>query len=787
MIDIFDFIYDKLYFDINKPIRLFEAFSGIGTQAMALKRLGYQVDHVGISEIDKHALKSYYAIHGEVKNYGGIGSFERMPKDIDICSWSFPCFVGDTLVLTDNGNKNIIDIKVGDKVLTHNKTYEKVTNFFNQGYKDIYNINGMAFHELKTTSNHKFYVRKLNKVYNNKLRRYERIFDEPKWIETKDLDKSYYMGVAINKNQIEPKWNGYTFEDTFGRVYTKNEIGKIILKKEFWYIIGRYIADGWVRTTGGIVISSNENKLLKITDRLENLGVKHNVVREKNIFKVHIPRKEWSLFVEQFGYYAHGKKLSKMVLDLPKELIKSFVNGYLSGDGYKSSDNYYAATTTSKQLVYDMAQAIAKSYETPYAIYMTKVPIKRMIERRVVNQRNSYTIKFKKDKKIQDKAFYENGYIWFPIKNIERVGIQEVYDIEVENHHSFLANGTIAHNCQDISLAGKQRGMVDGSRSNYGYVFLDTIENTPYEERPKVLLMENVKALLSETFSEDWKKINLRLERLGYKNYADSLIATDFGVPQTRDRVFIVSIKGEYSYTFPKPFELKKKLKDYLETKVDEKYYLNQKQLMAIFNANDVAINTIKATICGNQEPKIGYALSSREFQTRGFLEISPTLVARDYKDPKVILEPCGLIIPEATKQGYSIAEDGDGIYINRPYQKRGVVQKDKIQTIKTSVDDIGVVLLDNQTLQLEQMPKNKNCIVTLKGKSYIYINGLWYRIRKLTPLEAWRLMGIDDEDFYKAKASGMSDSQLYKQAGNAIVVDVLYYIFKQFIKGVEE
>ena len=138
--------------------------------------------------------------------------------------------------------------------------------------------------------------------------------------------------------------------------------------------------------------------------------------------------------------------------------------------------------------------------------------------------------------------------------------------------------------CQDISLAGKQRGMVDGSRSNYGYVFLDTIENTPYEERPKVLLMENVKALLSETFREDWKEINLRLEKLGYKNYADSLIATDFGIPQTRDRVFIVSIKGEYSYTFPKPFKLVKKLKDYLETNVDEKYYLSDKQVEQIVN-----------------------------------------------------------------------------------------------------------------------------------------------------------------------------------------------------------
>jgi DNA (cytosine-5)-methyltransferase 1 len=109
------------------------------------------------------------------------------------------------------------------------------------------------------------------------------------------------------------------------------------------------------------------------------------------------------------------------------------------------------------------------------------------------------------------------------------------------------------------------------------------------------------------------------------------------------------------------------------------------------------------------------------------------------------------IAIPEATTKGYALAKDGDGKYLNRPHQKRGVVQDQMIQTIKTSGNDIGVVT-----------------------------NNL--RIRKLTPLECWRLMGISDDDFNKAQASGVSNSQLYKQAGNAIVVDVFEAILRRMI-----
>ena len=154
-------------------------------------------------------------------------------------------------------------------------------------------------------------------------------------------------------------------------------------------------------------------------------------------------------------------------------------------------------------------------------------------------------------------------------------------------------------------------------------------------------------------------------------------------------------------------------------------------------------------------------------------------------------------MIPEATKKGYAEATDGDGVYINRPHQKRGVVQKDKIQTIKTT-PDVGVVVEKKikyeEPLEREGWHKKakevlnpdgiSTCIHTQSNNLLQKIKEPTLRIRKLTPLECWRLMGFDDEDFYKAQSVGISNTQLYKQAGNSIVVNVLEKIFNNLLKG---
>ena len=357
------------------------------------------------------------------------------------------------------------------------------------------------------------------------------------------------------------------------------------------------------------------------------------------------------------------------------------------------------------------------------------------------------------------------------ISEIDKYAIQSYEAIhgKVENYGSItdiqdipkVDIFTYSFPCQDISLAGNQKGFSrdSGTRSGLLWEVERILENQKeLDKLPQVLLMENVKALVGIKFKDDYIEWQLKLQELGYTNYWEVLNAKNYGIPQNRERVFMVSILGKYSYNFPKPFPLKLRLKDMLEDEVDEKYYLSDKQIKGMqitkFNQyslskqlkdkNDIA-DTILAgfdrapqvvkTLCLNSKVNGKQpSLQNRVYDSEG---ISTAITTSFHPS---------ILIPEATKKGYAEATNGDGVYINRPHQKRGVVQKGMAQTIKTSLD-VGVV--DNS------------------------------RIRKYTPLEVYRLMGFSDEHFDKA-ASVVSNSQLYKQAGNSIVVDVLYYIFKE-------
>jgi DNA (cytosine-5)-methyltransferase 1 len=133
--------------------------------------------------------------------------------------------------------------------------------------------------------------------------------------------------------------------------------------------------------------------------------------------------------------------------------------------------------------------------------------------------------------------------------------------------------------CQDLSLAGKGKGMSDTSTRSGMLWEVERIlkELKETDSLPQVLLMENVPMIHSVDNTPDFNKLQLELTKLGYKNYWEDLIATDYGIPQTRNRCFMVSILGDYNYSFPKPIPLEKKLKDMLEDNVDEKYYLSEK------------------------------------------------------------------------------------------------------------------------------------------------------------------------------------------------------------------
>lgn len=234
--------------ELMEKLKLLSLFSGIGAFEKALERLGIEYDLINFCEIDKYAIASYCAIHGvtESKNLGDITKVDTsvLPKDIDLITYGFPCFTGDTLVLTKEGYKQIKDIKIGNYVLDHTNSYNKVMNFFNQGEKKIWEIKPMCSDIIKTTENHKFLTRTKYKIWNNDKRTYDRKFYDPKWKECKDLTKDDYIGYAINQNSIIPTYEG-VYYSRYGKKYKVCNLD--MNDKRLWYVCGRYLGDGWLK------------------------------------------------------------------------------------------------------------------------------------------------------------------------------------------------------------------------------------------------------------------------------------------------------------------------------------------------------------------------------------------------------------------------------------------------------------------------------------------------------------------------------------------------------------
>ena len=337
--------------------------------------------------------------------------------------------------------------------------------------------------------------------------------------------------------------------------------------------------------------------------------------------------------------------------------------------------------------------------------------------------------------------------------------------------------------CQDISLAGDMKGIVRGETRSGLLHEVERLLEVAKEENtlPEFLIMENVKNLVSKKFIGDFQRWIDKLSDLGYTTEWKTLIASDYGIPQRRERVFAVSVrKDRGGYSFPEPMLLEKKFRDLLEEEVEEKYFL-RKEMFEYFErhsreckekglgfrfqpvARDVCEiaktittregtrgyeNFIQEKTCNQVGRLVGDKWKNRENISRVYdsNSLCPTITAGGGGHHEI-----KIIVPEATKKGYAIAEKGDSIdiaYINQN-KRRARVDKERAHTITTSPQ-----------------------IGTLTD----------HGVRKLTPRECWRLMGFTDSDFDKARAV-CSDTQLYKQAGNSIVVQVLEGILKKLVE----
>ena len=337
---------------------------------------------------------------------------------------------------------------------------------------------------------------------------------------------------------------------------------------------------------------------------------------------------------------------------------------------------------------------------------------------------------------------------------------------------------TYSFPCTDISISGQMKGFDKGSNTGSSLLWeVQRLLEVANEngELPKYLLMENVKNIVSKRFLPLFSEWIDYLAELGYKSFYKVLNAKDYGVPQNRERCFMLSVRDyDGEFTFPSKEELKVKLGELLEEDVDEKYYLSNKLITCfsdMTNRNGM-IRGLRFRPRGKHEEYAwtitthagsratdNFIIEPVPAALRGRLnekgEYEQHLEVRSDGNTNTITtvqKDNVVIVPENTKKGYALAHAGDAIYTNRVAYKRGVVQKDMIPTLKTTSTDIAVVVDDPDEL---------------------------ISLRRLTPRECFRLMGWSDSSIDKAFSCGTSDTQLYKMAGNSIVVNCLTRIFE--------
>lgn len=285
---------------------------------------------------------------------------------------------------------------------------------------------------------------------------------------------------------------------------------------------------------------------------------------------------------------------------------------------------------------------------------------------------------------------------------------------------------TYSFPCTDISVAGQQKGIIKGeTRSGLLYEVQRLLEVAVHTHtQPKRLMLENVKALVGKKFKPQFDEWIEWLDSIGYNTYWQILNAKDYGVPQNRERVFAISIRKDVDdggFRFPEKSGIAVRLRDVLESNADEKYYLSEKIMQGFVAHNE------------RHEGRTGFVWKPRN--------------------------PDG--VASALRSNSSLCPTDNTIEVIGHVNRWRYESSNRIHGIDGISPTVTTITGSGQEIKIAESSK---------------------RFRRLTPLECWRLMGFSDEVFRKAEAV-CSNSQLYKQAGNSIVVDVLVGIFRNLFK----
>ena len=573
-------------------ITLGSLFSGIG--GFELAGSFYGIEPVWASEIEEPCVRITKQHFPKMKHYGDITKMDGGEiEPVDIISGGSPCFPAGTMVLTKNGYVNIEDIKVGDIVLTHKNRWRKVTAVGNREAETII-LKGNC--TLETTRNHPIYCADIKNYYpqlgNGKRGNIKQLINVGQWVDAEHMDHRQWATPILAEPLKIP-----------GEVHTQyNQKDLPKMNDKFWYFVGRWIGDGWIRDSkrpekptgdglGTIFLCDSPDKEQELIDTVSPISEAWSIAHERSVTKICFTSQLLSRWlVKHFGKGAINKHLPGFVYGLSAEYRTSLLKGILDSDGYRKDDHHYKISSISKALVLGI-RLLAESLGWSTSITMCKRPSTYIIEGRVVNQHDTHTIAITNNPN-RHTGLPHDGHKWYLCRSVNPTNqTKTVYNISVEEDESYVADSIVVHNCQSLSIAGKQAGIslfcpdcgysisansdisvcpecgaeLELTRSG---LFMEQIRiikemrKATNEQYPKIVIWENVTGALSSNNGNDfhcvikefagllgeelptfrperWSKSGELLGKSGSLAWR-TLDAQYWGVPQRRRRIFLV-------------------------------------------------------------------------------------------------------------------------------------------------------------------------------------------------------------------------------------------------------
>jgi DNA (cytosine-5)-methyltransferase 1 len=742
----------------QENLTFIDLFCGIGGFHQALSKLGGKC--VLACDIDKDCRTVYKDNYGiePISNVKDIN--EKNMVDFDILCAGFPCFIAGTQTLTNNGYKNIEDVDLCDKLLTHTGKHQNILNLQRKNYTgDLFDIK-IKYHSdiVVSTEEHPFYIRE---------KKGKELFGEPIWKKANELTMNDYFGMVINNNEIIPK---FTFEKKINQHKTE-QIHIKLDELDYWFVMGYFVGDGWIEETlkpdgkrrmhkiRFAINSTDEkevferiNKVIPITDKMCITGNKCK--------KFGCCDFVWYNIFKKFGKYAHGKLIPEWVQDAPKEFVQEFINGYMKADGSIIRNKILQITTVSRNLAYGLQRLYLKLGHI-FSVNKYIRPNTYVIEGRTVNQRDTYCVRGILRKERKTAAFIENNYVWFPpVKIIKRKTTNAmVYNFEVENDNSYIVENICVHNCQAFSNGGKKKCFDD----ERGLLF-DEIIRIAKVKKPKFMFLENVKHILKVSNGEVIEYIKNKLINTGYHLQLFQMSPHNYGIPQQRERVYFVCIRndiyGGSDITLP-IYEGDINFHQFLDKKeeIDEKYFIKG-DILDMLEAWDDMIKKfevdekISPTILINEAYK---SYTQQEFDS--FPDWKQEYITKN----KPLLQKYKTEFDEWYKTNGPLLQKRE-IYGKLEWQVGPIKENDSIFDYFIQIRQSGIRV------------KKAHYFPTLVAISQIPIYGK--EKRYITPRECARL-----QSFPETFKLSSSDKVTYKQMGNSVNVDNVYTVISSTLK----